>query len=268
MKHSQHLWWVSGVVLAVLPATGSAEHAWSDYHWERSSNPVSLILGDNLTSEDWQESLSLASLDWNTPQGGYSQVLYTSVAPGAAKNSQCRPQTGSIEVCNDRYGLNGWLGIAQIWVEGSHIVKGAVKVNDTYYNDVPPYNDTGDKAAWQRYVMCQEVGHIFGLGHQDEDFSTSLKSCMDYSTAVYDNQSPNAHDFEVLAQLYSHLDGEEGSSGGPPAWAGPQKGEPDDLHDPRQWGRLMSSTHSGRTQIFEHEVARGKSLVTFVLWAR
>jgi hypothetical protein len=66
---------------------------------------------------------------------------------------------------NSRYGQNGWLGLAQIWVSGNHITQATTKVNETYFN-MPQY----DTPAWRRLVMCQEVAHDFGLDHQDETF--------------------------------------------------------------------------------------------------
>src|SRR3989344_8585733 len=90
----------------------------------------------------------------------------------------CRATNGRVEVCNSKYGNNGWLGIAQIWVTGGeHITQGVVKLNDTYFNK-SPYNTP----AWRNLVMCQEVGHTLGLGHVDEIFNnTNLGTCMDYT---------------------------------------------------------------------------------------
>ena len=46
----------------------------------------------------------------------------------------CRATLGRVEVCNGNYGNTGWLGIAGIYLSGTHITKGYVKVNDTYFN--------------------------------------------------------------------------------------------------------------------------------------
>ncbi|MBI3761599.1 MAG: hypothetical protein HY260_07020, partial [Chloroflexi bacterium] len=149
------LWLVVAVVvlfaLAAFPISASANHSWGNYHWARTSNPFTLKLGDNLSS-NWDPYLATTSSDWSL-----STVLDTTIVAGQAK-ANCRPSTGRVEVCNKTYGNNGWLGLAQIWASGSHITQGAVKVNDTYFNS-PPYNT----AAWRNLVMCQEVGHMFGL---------------------------------------------------------------------------------------------------------
>ena len=55
--------------------------------------------------------------------------------------------------------------------------------------------------------MCQEVGHTFGLDHQDENFNNAnLGTCMDYTNDPSTNQHPNKHDYDELITIYSHLD--------------------------------------------------------------
>ncbi len=183
--------------LLLIANISFAEHTWSNYHWERSSNPLTLSLGDNL-SGSWGGHFDVAISDWNQ-----SNVLQISKRAGTAKNvKRCSPRSGEVEVCNDTYGQNGWLGIAGISVSGSHITSGYVKLNDTYFNS-PTYN-TG---PWRQSVMCQELGHIWGLGHNDEDFSTTNGTCMDYSNDPVPNQHPDQHDYETLQAIYGHLDG-------------------------------------------------------------
>jgi hypothetical protein len=54
-------------------------------------------------------------------------------------------------------------------------------------------------------VVCQEVGHTFGLDHQSES-GASLDTCMDYwhNTSSTDTRSttPNAGDFGELSCIY------------------------------------------------------------------
>jgi hypothetical protein len=167
-----------------------------------------------------------------------------------------------VEVCNARYGNNGWLGVAQIWISGSHITKGNVKLNDTYFNTAR-YNTP----AWRRFVMCQEVGHAFGLDHQDENFSNgNLGSCMDYTSdpdGPPSNEHPNAHDYEQLEMIYAHLDGTNTGSAGavPPAM------DEIDFAEPAQWGRLIRSRHRGRTELYELDFGGRHKVFTFVIWA-
>ena len=184
----------------------SSIHAWGPYHWEKGEGELLLNLGDNLSSK-WQAHLVQASADWNV-----STVVETTVVDGHS-NRNCKPVNGRVEVCNGKYGQTGWLGIAQIWLDGDHIVKAVTKVNDTYF-DLPQYNTP----AWRQLVMCQEIAHDFGLGHQDEDFNNpNLGTCMDYTSDPSTNTVPNAHDYEQLEIIYDHVEtppGEEPPTGG------------------------------------------------------
>jgi hypothetical protein len=187
------------VVAVCATAVGSAlaNHSWGGYHWARTSNPFTIKLGDNVTST-WDSSLATASSDWSK-----STVLDTTVVAGSSSNvKRCSPPTGQVAVCNAAYGNTGWLGIASISLTGTHIKYGSVKLNDTYFN-TSQYNTT----AWRNLVMCQEVGHTFGLDHQDENFSNAnLGTCMDYTNNPGTNQHPNQHDYDQLVTIYSHLD--------------------------------------------------------------
>jgi hypothetical protein len=188
-----------GVLLlgaSAFASTAAANHSWGRYHWARTANPFTIKLGDNVAT-NWDNSLQGASSDWSQ-----SSVLDTQVAAGGT-NSSCQPTSGRVEVCNASYGTTGWLGVAQIWtVRGKHIAQGTVKLNDTYFNTAP-YNTP----AWRNLVTCQEVGHTFGLDHQDENFSNAnLGTCMDYTNDPTSNQHPNAHDYQELEIIYSHFD--------------------------------------------------------------
>jgi hypothetical protein len=240
------------MVATVYVSSPSANHSWNGYHWARSSSPFSLNLGDNV-SNNWDSFLKTASSDWTK-----STVLDTWVVPGESTRKNCRPADGKVEICNDTYGFNNWLGVAQIWVSGKHITAGSVRVNDSYFNTAR-YNSS----AWRQLVMCQEVGHIFGLDHQDENFDNKpLGTCMDYSNDPTLNQHPNQHDYNQLVSIYSHLDSTSTTS------ARGRQGAPGrDLDVPSEWGQLMKSSRGGRTQVFERDFGNGRKVVTFVIWA-
>jgi hypothetical protein len=171
-----------------------------------------------------------------------------------------------VEVCNTTYGNNGWLGVASIWVSGSHITKGTVKLNDTYFN-TSAYNTP----AWRRLVMCQEVGHTFGLDHQDENFyDANLGTCMDYTSdpdGPPSNEHPNGHDYEQLEIIYAHLDSTTTASQTSAQGASPPAMDEIDFAGPGQWGRLIRSTHQGRTELYELDFGGGHKVFTFVIWA-
>lgn len=231
----------------------SADHSWGNYHWARTANPVSISLGDNVTAV-WDAHLTAAAGDWMQ-----SSVLDAPVIAGGSNPKNCRATSGRVEVCNSKYGSNGWLGIAQVWVSGSHITQGVVKLNDTYFNTAR-YNTP----AWRRFVVCQEIGHTFGLNHQDEIFTNAnIGSCMDYTNDPSTNQNPNAHDYELLENLYAHVD--TFTSAVNRTAAAPSKGV--DLANPSQWGRQMKTDGNGRGSLYARDLGRGEKVFTFVLWA-
>lgn len=233
---------------------GSAEqemHSWNGYHWGRTSNPLQLKLGDNVTSA-WDAYLAGASSDWSK-----STVIDTTVVAGQARPKNCRPTAGRVEVCNAAYGSTGWLGVAQIWLSSGHISQGTVKVNDTYYNTAK-YNTP----AWRASVMCQEIGHTLGLDHNDEDFNTVTGTCMDYANDPTQNQHPNQHDYDELASIYAHLDSTNTAFGAAPGGAF----EAASLEGPAAWGHEVFRSANGRKSTFVREYGPGQLVVTEVLW--
>jgi hypothetical protein len=181
----------------VFASSAMATHTWSTYHWGRTSAypQIPLKVGDNVSSA-WTSYLDTAIGDWNA-----SSVLSLTKVPGQAKG-KCRPTAGRIEVCSGTYGNNGWLGLATIWLSGGHIAQAATKVNDTYFN-----TSTYDNPNERKHVMCQEVGHDFGLDHQSTS-GADLNTCMDYFSNTganannTDSTHPNAGDYDELQWKY------------------------------------------------------------------
>ena len=195
-------------VSATLAAAAAASHSWSGYHWAARGTGFSLVLGNNLTSDgttNWPTLLGTASSQWSS-----SDMLNTSIATGndpGRLSRKCAPTSGRDEICNYKYGNNGWLGLAQIWLSGGHIVQGVVKLNDTYLGAGSSY--TYNNSAERQHVVCQEVGHTFGLDHQSTS-GASLGTCMDYyqNTSASDTKSttPNTGDYNELDCIYNKAD--------------------------------------------------------------
>jgi len=263
---------VIGSALAVLLAlvafspAAQANHSWGKYHWARTSNPFTLQLADNVSST-WDDYLRTTSSDWSI-----SSVLDTRIIPGTRNPTTCTPTTGRVEVCNAAYGTNGWLGVAQIWVSRRHIVAGTTKVNDTYFNTAK-YNTP----AWRNLVMCQEVGHTFGLDHQDENFNnTNLGTCMDYTNdpsglagtnGTLSNQHPNQHDYDQLATIYTHLDNKTTVSSTSAASTMPPAANQGNLNSRAEWGRKIHESPNGQLELYERDFGGGKKMYTFVIRA-
>ena len=256
----------TAVFLSASPKDAFATNSWGGYHWARTSNPFTLRLGDNLTS-NWDPYLTSASSGWST-----SNVLDTNIVTGNTSGRRCRATSGRVEVCNSAYGNNGWLGIAQVWVNGLHITQAATKMNDTYFNTAK-YNTS----AWKNMVMCQEIGHTFGLDHQDEIFNNAnLGTCMDYTDDPSglaknqaNNEHPNQHDYDELDIIYSHLDSfttiKNTTKKLPFGQSILNSVMNGDFEKISEWGQQLKN--NGRVALFRRDFGGGNKLFTFTIFA-
>ena len=249
---------IVGLAIMAFPMITNATNSWNGYHWSRTTPQFTLKLGNNMTTADWRSHLSQASSDWNS---GNSAVL-TAIVAGTS-NRRCSMVAGTTQVCNGTYGNNGWLGLASINITGgTHITQGTAKMNDTYFN-TSTYNNPNER----QHVVCQEIAHTFGLDHQSTNGS-SLNTCMDYFSNTGANASstlstePNAHDFEELNIIYTHLDTTT-TVASLAAMAAAASGVSD---DPDSWGQLMKQSAHGRSSTYERYEWDGSKTVTHVYW--
>ncbi len=186
---------LGAAVVLTASMSANASHTWNNYHWARTTSSFNLQVIDSV-STSWNDELSLALSQWS--QSTKLDLSITSFDDSSTTRKRCTAVTGKIKVCNAAYGNNGWLGLASINLDsGGHIVKGTAKMNDSYSASFASQDE-------RRHVMCQEVGHLFGLGHTSEDGSTQ-NTCMDYSQSAT-STGPNQHDYDQLVAQYGHTD--------------------------------------------------------------
>ena len=252
-------------IFAFTPA--AANHSWNGYHWAGNGTNVTIRVNTAITSQ-WSTSVGKAISDWDKST---ELTLNRNAASVGAK--RCNPIAGQILVCNAAYGQRGWLGIATIWLDTrGHIAQATTKLNDSYHN-YAPYN----RPEWRALVACQEIGHDFGLDHQDENFNNpNLGTCMDYTSKPLGppaNTAPNAHDYDELKLIYNHNDGYTTARTstnfgirqvGKPV---PEGFSSEDIGDsPAEWGRAIRRDQRGRPDVFIKDLAGGKRAVTHVFW--
>lgn len=248
---------VAAITTGMATAPVLANHQWGTYAWVADGiNPITPALVDN-TDSRWSVHVAQANSDWNASPYVQSGIEY-------GNNTSCAMVTGTVQVCNADYGATGWLGIATIALSSGKIVGGSTKLNDYFFNQ-----DRYNTYSWRQLVTCQEIGHDYGLAHQDEDFSTDLtNSCMDYTRIPEGNEGPDAHDYEQLARMYgpAATDG-----GGTKPSKGGGKGRtrqalPAVGNTPADWGRPTDFLPNGKPFLFEKTVGNYR-FVTHVTWA-
>ena len=285
--------WLSAAAIAALAAgPATANHSWSTYHWAISAPNTSFAVYTALTQPYWRSMVDAsgnqhdiideARRDWGNsasdpnPTDGtvYTNYLRPQFA-GTRPQSEarkCNPIVGAVFVCSESYGYRGWLGIATVWLNGNHISQATTKLNESYHN-----SGTYSSYSWRAAVACQEIGHDFGLGHQDEDFNTDrTESCMEYTNLPASNATPDWHDFQQLQTIYdAHIAGNESSGGGgrPGGRADPfafrEVGKPALGANPvssEDWGTAVGFDAHGRPNVFELELRPGYRKVTHVTW--
>jgi hypothetical protein len=278
--------WAWGVATGAAMALGLAagpvlaNHSWGGYHWANVSKdaPLKVKIYSNISST-WTNSLNLAFGEWNDfnviknidpnhDWSAVSDVLDPVYAVSTTDPKKCSPISGHIQVCSAAYGLRGWLGIAQIWLDGTHITAGITKLNDSYFGAGSAYNTP----AWRDLVTCQEVGHDFGLAHQNEDFyNVNLGSCMDYTNdpdgsinGQKSNVAPNYHDYEQLTAIYNgHTEPTSGGGGG---GRGKPFGEGPGGDSPAEWGKAIHYNVDGKPDYFLQTLPSGRKKLTHVFW--
>ena len=195
---------------ALVPTPTVASHSWSG-HWQRKSSAIRYIPVRRMHSSTWLTRFNTAMTDWRKSQ--MTKIRPVLNTTGGASNT-CPPALDKITSCDGTYGNTGWLGLATVWryVSGGHIAQGTSKVNNTYFK-MAQYNTT----AYRQFVICQEIGHNFGLGHVNEVFNNAnTGSCMDYtndpdggagggSSSDPNNMHPNAHDYALVNSRHNHI---------------------------------------------------------------
>ncbi|MFB3111517.1 MAG: hypothetical protein ACE10G_05740 [Gemmatimonadales bacterium] len=203
--------------LLFTASVAQADNQWGSYQWERDGvDPLTITIGDNHSQIDpslpnWSQIFDSVVADWaSSADGGFGGDHFGAVDSGSPE--------GNVQSYNEAYGDNGWLGLATIWIsrgKNKHITRGESKVNDTYVT-LEDYYGFDEPIEWQ-HVMCQEIGHTFGLEHNREGATGGEPddSCMNDQTRPLRYPFPNVHDTVMYNSeaMYGHDHGGAGGGG-------------------------------------------------------
>lgn len=110
----------------------------------------------------------------------------------------------------------GCLGLASIRIgPGNHITRGVVTMNRAALDKYA--------AGTAEHVMCQELGHLFGLDHQRLADDSCMDDCQGRGggqawrdcLSSAEGMTPNPHDGEQLRKIYDHVVPDTGPPPGP-----------------------------------------------------
>ena len=178
-------------------------------------------------------SISLTTHANSAWQNNYQSPINSTIRDNNATHV-CRTDNGNVEVCNHKYGFNGWLGIAQIWTDGDYITKAMVKLNDSYFN-----------ASIYDYPARR---HSVAFGEHDDAYA-------------------------MLAAIYARLDNSTAGGNSAAIGARGSRTPPppamNDMHldRPKQWGQLVAESRDGRGSAYLLDFGGGHRIITFVTWA-
>lgn len=267
-------------LFAMLTKPVTASHVWGPYHWLRPTAAIRNIPVRRYHSAIWLTRYATAITDWRKP-------AMTKIKPYTAflgpYSPSCPTVNGQVSSCDGSYGATGWLGLATIYLSGSHIVRGKSRVNNSYFNQAA-YNTT----PWRQFVICQEIGHNWGLGHVNVIFNNpNTGSCMDYtndpdggpggaSPSDPNNMHPNAHDYSLINSKHNHI-----GATPPTLLSSPDTA---DLPEPtveespamkdynpmtlEDFGQLVYSGDGGRTEVYQVDFGNGYKALNHVIWAK
>jgi len=176
---------VAVVVLATAPQASASPCCYQGWHWRRSHNPFTVTLVLSLTSA-WQTPIQAAATEWS--KSDKFDMVTTPGNSSLSARKACAETSGEVHVCNANYGATGWAGLTEATLNGQHIVRMRVRLNDA---ETP--------AVYRRLVSCHELGHSVGLGH-----NTRSTSCM--KPGAGSRPHPDATDYAELDVIYHHLD--------------------------------------------------------------
>ena len=186
------------VTIVLSTVLVSAQNHSKDIKWPQKDGKGGLhVTIINSLSPSLQPLLASTVRTWE-----YGSPLHPAIAVDLKTEATygCPRSMDAIRVCDNDYGKTGWAGFeVAVSNNDGFIQMSLVRINTHYLKST--------NLVYNRYVMCHELGHAFGLDHQDENFNNeNVGSCMDYTRKHQDSLAPNVFDWQALLNTYGKLD--------------------------------------------------------------
>jgi len=258
-------------LFAMIPPPVGAMHPWAS-HWGRTTSGIRNIPVRRRLSAIWLARYNTAMTDWRKPAMTRIRPYTLSTT---AQSSSCPFVLDEIQVCDGNYGNTGWGGYAQVSWDGTGHTRYARALQNNYYY----VGSSATVVADRQLVICQEIGHLLGLGHVNEIMNNpNVGSCMDYtndadggpggaSNSDPNNMHPYAHDYALINSRHNHIgmivpEVASRQTEAPRAMQAMLASSPTSL---AQLGSLTWSGNGGLTERYEMEFAGGWGMATWVI---
>jgi len=180
-RRASLLW---SAVFVVAIAFGAIGTAWANHRWGCWKYADANINLHNGCTGSYATYVNEEGVGDSNSWHNYTDVNFSNSSQGTTDHLNC---------FNGSYGINGWLGIAEILTYSGCIVQqGRARFNQSYLDNAA----YGYSATNKKHVVCQEIGHPLGLSHQ----KGQAQSCM--NDRILSVPNPNSHDQSMINSIY------------------------------------------------------------------
>lgn len=172
---------LASILVAPTPPAHAAA-ASAGYHWYNTTNGEVTVKFLSKVESIWDRGVSHAAKVWTESDKVNATVV------DKAPDSSCGLARGKVNICSGHYS-GGWAGLTEVtYTVSGHVLTARMRLNDS------------TPSTARIAVACHEMGHAFGLAHNDPGDTTS---CMT-PTVTSAQKNPDNSNYNKLDQIYQH----------------------------------------------------------------